>query len=94
MEVVTNMKKPASAKAKNEPELVTIRVFNDELEANFAKSTLESERIDCMLSSDNAGGMEPPLSLAQGIRLVVRSEDAERAKAVLSGESSGAEISE
>ena len=86
METVTIMNKPASAKGKKDPDLVTIRVFNDELEANFAKSTLESEGIDSMLSSDNAGGMEPPLSLSQGIKLIVRSEDAERAGAILSGE--------
>lgn len=92
MELVTAMKRPADA--RKEPELVTIQVFNDELEANFAKSTLEAEGIDSMLSGDNAGGMEPPLSLAQGIRLVVRSEDLERARAVLSGDSSGTETSE
>lgn len=91
MELVTAMKKSASAKAKNEPDLVTIRVFNDELEANFAKSTLESEGIDSMLSRDNAGGMEPPLSLSQGIKLIVRSEDAERADATLSGEAKASE---
>lgn len=75
-----------AAPSRKEPELIAIRVFGDELEANFAKSTLEAEGIDCMLSRDDAGGMEPPLDLAQGIRLIVRNEDAERAKAILSGE--------
>lgn len=75
-----------SAASKKEPALITIRVFGDELEANFAKTTLEAEGIDCMLSRDDAGGMEPPLDLAQGIKLIVRDEDAERARAILSGE--------
>ena len=91
METVTIMSKPASAKGKKDPDLVTICVFNDELEANFAKSTLESEGVDSMLSGDNAGGMEPPLSLSQGIKLIVRSEDAERAEAILSSEANPSE---
>lgn len=91
METVTLMEKSGNAKAKKEPDLVTIRVFSDELEANFAKSTLESEGVDSMLSRDNAGGMEPPLSLAQGIKLIVRNEDAERARAILSGEAKTSE---
>jgi hypothetical protein len=71
---------------KTEPDLVTIRTFVGELEANLAKSRLQAVGIDSMLGRDDCGGMRPSLSWAQGIKLVVRSDDAERATAVLSDE--------
>ncbi len=67
-----------------EPELVTIRTFASELEADIAKGALEAFGIDCMLSSDDCGGQRPHLS--RGIRLVTRRDDAERAKEVLANE--------
>ena len=69
---------------ETDPDLVTIRTFVDELEANLAKSRLQAAGIDSMLGRDDCGGMRPSLTWAQGIRLVVRSDDAERAAAVLS----------
>jgi hypothetical protein len=69
---------------ETDPGLVTIRTFVDEFEANLAKSLLEAAGIDSMLGRDDCGGMRPSLTWAQGIKLVVRSDDAERAAAVLS----------
>jgi hypothetical protein len=63
--------------------LVTIRRFDDELEANLAKSALQAARIDCMMSRDDCGGMRPSLSVGSAIKLLVRSKDADRAKEVL-----------
>jgi hypothetical protein len=82
--VKSTMSKPDFGKTK--PDLVTIRTFVDELEANLARSRLQAAGIDSMLGRDDCGGMRPSLSWAQGIRLVVRSDDAERAAAVLSDE--------
>jgi len=65
------------------PGLVVIRSFGDEIEANLAKSMLDSAGIESMFSRDNCGGLEPQLSLMQGIKLVVRKEDAEQAEAIL-----------
>ena len=68
---------------ETEPHLITIRVFADELEANLAKSALQAASIDCMIVRDDCGDAYPPLSWARGIKLVVRSEDAELATEVL-----------
>jgi hypothetical protein len=78
------MRNPRSGEAA--PELVTIRTFVNEVEANLAKSLLEAAGIDSMLAGDDCGGMRPSLTWAQGIKLVVRSGDAERAAAVLTDE--------
>jgi hypothetical protein len=82
--VKSTMSKPNFG--KTEPDLVTIRTFVDELEANLAKSRLQAAGINSILGRDDCGGMRPSLSWAQGIKLVVRSDDAERAAAVLSDE--------
>lgn len=66
-----------------EPELVTVRTFTNDLEANVAKGALEAFGIDCMLSRDDAGGQRPHLAFSGGVRLLVRAEDAERAAEVL-----------
>ena len=82
--VKSTMRKPNFG--KTEPDLVTISTFVDELEANLAKSRLQAAGIDSMLGRDDCGGMRPSLTWAQGIKLVVRSDDAERAAALLSDE--------
>jgi hypothetical protein len=66
-----------------EPDLVTIRTFDDELEANLAKSALQAARIDCMISRDDCGGMRPSLSVGSAIKLLVRADDADQANEVL-----------
>ncbi len=80
----TTMRNPHSG--ETEPDLVTIRTFVSEFEANLAKSALQAAGIDCMISRDDCGGMEPPLSMAQGFKLVVRADDADRAAEVLGNE--------
>ncbi|MFI5059190.1 MAG: putative signal transducing protein [Candidatus Acidiferrales bacterium] len=65
------------------PDLVTIRTFIHEFEAIVAKSALEAAGINCMITADDCAGLQPSLSMAQGIRLVVRSDDADQAEEVL-----------
>ena len=67
-------------------DLVTVRTFLSESEADVAKAALEAFGIECFLSRDNAGGQRPHLTMGAGIRLVVRSEDAMRAEEVLATE--------
>jgi len=62
---------------------VIVRTFINEFEAERAKGILEEEGIECYVSSDNAGGMEPPLQLILGIRLLVLEEDLKKAKEIL-----------
>jgi hypothetical protein len=66
--------------------LVTIRTFLSESEANIAKAALEAFGIDCMVNRDDCGGLRPSLTLTEGIRLLVRSDDAEQAEQVLAAE--------
>jgi hypothetical protein len=66
-----------------EHDLTTVRTFTTELEANIAKAALEAFGIECMISRDDCGGQRPHLTMSGGIRLVTRSDDAERAEEVL-----------
>jgi hypothetical protein len=70
----------------SETDLITIRTFDDELQADLAKCALEAAGIDCMISRDDCGGMRPHLSMTQGIKIIVRAEDVELAGKVLSDE--------
>jgi hypothetical protein len=63
--------------------LVVVRSFRDRFEAELAQSALEAAGIDSMVRSDDAGGMRPAMTFANGAELVVRSEDAERAGEIL-----------
>ncbi len=69
-----------------QPGLVTIRTFISEFEAIVAKSALEAAGIDCMTSADDCAGMRPSLSMANGIKLIVRSDDVDRAEEILTNE--------
>ena len=68
---------------ETEPDLVTIRTFGKEFDANLAKSALQAAGIDSIISRDDCGGIQPFLTMTQGIKLVVRSGDAHRAAEVL-----------
>ena len=74
----------------DEPELVTIQTFTNQLEADIAKGALDAFGIDCMISRDDAGGQRPHLAFSGGMRLMVRAEDAERAAEVLRTDTAGA----
>ncbi len=73
----------ASGHMEDNSNLVTIRIFASESEAEIAKSALEAFGIDCMISRDDCGGQRPHLIMGEGIRLVIRSGDVRRAEDVL-----------
>ena len=52
-------------------------------EGELAKGYLDDADIDSMLFVDDAGGIEVGMAFVNKARLVVRNEDAERAKDVL-----------
>ncbi len=58
-------------------------------EAEFARETLRSVGIESVLSGDDAGGAYGPLAFARGMRLLVRREEAERARQVLEDQGMG-----
>ena len=67
--------------------MVTVQTFNSRLEADAAKSLLESRGIHAFVSADDAGGMRPSLAFASGVDLKVDSKDQVEAKKVLSSPS-------
>ncbi len=68
---------------KGDHSLVVVRSFGDRFEAELAQSALEAAGIESVVRSDDAGGMRPAMTFANGAELVVRTEDAERADEVL-----------
>ena len=64
-------------------QLVTISEFSDPLEANVAKSKLESEGIYCFLANEEL--MESPTlrTVIGSVKLQVKSSDMEREKQIL-----------
>jgi hypothetical protein len=55
-------------------------------EAEFARETLRASGIESVLAGDDAGGAYGPLTFARGIRLLVRSDEADRAREILADE--------
>ena len=64
-------------------DLVVIRTFGTQLDAEVAKSALEAANLDAMIKADDAGGVQPGMWAGNGVELLVRAEDAERAKEIL-----------
>jgi hypothetical protein len=69
----------------SQQDLIAIRTFTSESEADIAKGALQAFGIDCMLSHDDCGGQRPHLNMGEGIRLLVRSGDAGQAEEALTG---------
>ena len=64
--------------------LVLVQAFGSQVEADLAKSMLESAGIDAMIQADRAGGMRDHLAWSGlGFKLLVREEDAAEAHDVL-----------
>jgi len=69
-----------------ENDVVVIRTFGTELEANIAKAELDHAGIQSLLLSAGDGGeskTQPHLQLSHGIGLAVVVRDAEAAEAIL-----------
>jgi hypothetical protein len=60
-----------------------LRTFPTVIEADLAKSALESVGIDSMVRSDNKGGQSPSLAFSQGAELLVNADDVGAANDVL-----------
>ena len=64
-----------AASNMNDVELVVVRTYSTLVEAELAKTALESVGIDSMVRSDNEGGQSPALAMTRGAELMVRAED-------------------
>jgi hypothetical protein len=78
----------------DEVKTATIRTFSSHEAAQLAASNLEANGIKCWVNADDCGGMYPSLTAAGGVRLSVRTVDAEAAIALLNAEASPAEINQ
>ena len=63
------------------PEIV--KIFSSRIEAEVAKSFLESMRIESNIKSDDADQLYPSLGLVKGVKLLVKDEDLKRALTLL-----------
>lgn len=64
-------------------QLVLVQTYLDRMSAENAKNALEAEGIAAMLSSDDASGMRPELTMTRGVKLWVKEEDGEEARKFL-----------
>jgi len=62
---------------------VVIATFPSVIAAEMARATLDAAEIDSFLRSDDSGHLDPALSLTNGVKLLVREEDAAEAAEVL-----------
>lgn len=65
-----------------DPDLVVVRTYVNNFEAEIDKTTLEAAGLPAMIRSDDCGGLRPHLWMG-GIQLLVRSEDVTRATELL-----------
>jgi hypothetical protein len=63
---------------------VVVARYSYRHEAEFAKSYLDAAGIQSAIFADDAGGVEVALSFSNSVRVLVRPEDAERAREILS----------
>lgn len=63
--------------------LVVIQTFFDRIEADLAQSALEAAGIESAVQADDSAGMYPQLAMSNGVNLLVREADADRAAEVL-----------
>jgi hypothetical protein len=75
------------------PEAVLVKTFHSSPDAEMAAGILRANGIAVWLLADDCGGMYPFLDAAEGIRLFVRSVDADAAKTLLAATPQSAEES-
>ena len=67
-------------------ELVAVGTYPNKIDAELAQGALEAANIEAMVTADDAGGLQPGLWMGEGVRVLVRAEDAERAREILNGQ--------
>jgi len=85
---------PRQSSQLGNAELVVVRTYPTVIEAELAKTALESVGIDSMVRSDNQGGQSPGLTFTRGAELLVRADDIEAADDMLDIEGIEGEVSE
>ena len=65
---------------------VMIAEYSSELDAELARSRLESAGIEAWVLKDDAGGMQPQLQITQGVKLFVDETDIDEALKIIDWE--------
>ena len=60
-------------------EITCIEIYCSREEAELARSFLEANGIDAVVFADDCGGARPHLQISEGVRLMVKQEDKEKA---------------
>ncbi len=86
--MLLNCQKPYSnccgALKKQNLELITIKTFDNSIEAHLLKSKLESENIKCFLFDENIVCLNPLYNIAVGgIKLKINKSDIEKASQII-----------
>jgi hypothetical protein len=71
----------------DDAKLVAVGTYPNKIDADLAQGALEAADIEAMITADDAGGLQPGLWVGKGVTVLVRAEDAERAKEILKGAS-------
>jgi hypothetical protein len=61
-------------------EIVVLREYGNEMEAQFAATVLEANGVPARVIADTAGGALPSMALVFPVRLLVRAIDADLAR--------------
>jgi hypothetical protein len=64
-------------------DLVVVETFLRRSQAEVARTALEAGGVEAILRTDDFGGVGPGVDIDEGVRLVVRAEDRERAEEIL-----------
>lgn len=64
-------------------EPVVLREFTSRSDADVVRELLEANEIEAFISSDDCGSVDPALSFARGVKLMVAAEDVERAETAI-----------
>ena len=65
--------------AEQQDDLVVVRTYGFRHEAEVGRSMLEANEVDAIISGDDAGGIQPGMAAANGIKLLVRRSDGQKA---------------
>ena len=71
----------------DDEKLVAVGSYLNRIDAEIAQGALEAADIEALVTADDAGGLQPGLWMGEGVRVLVRAEDAEQAKEILKGTS-------
>ena len=67
----------------SEEQWVEIQIFPSRIEAELAKTALETARIPVKIQADDQGGFQPSLSLVHGVKLKVPTSYVDEARSLL-----------